>query len=89
MCHDSFLNQAIKNVNGKVVVKRTVAVDWAVPKKVYTVAAKSDANDDGKYILSFLSVIFVLPFIYSFSHLLVNYKKLKSSLKANAAFICT
>nr|AAO18440.1 putative RNA-binding protein [Oryza sativa Japonica Group]ABF99626.1 RNA recognition motif family protein [Oryza sativa Japonica Group] len=38
---------AIKNVNGKVVAKRTVAVDWAVPKKVYTVAAaKSSAKDD-------------------------------------------
>jgi RNA recognition motif-containing protein len=41
---------AIKNVNGKVVAKRTVAVDWAVPKKVYTVAAKSSTKDDGKYI---------------------------------------
>ncbi|KAL6894270.1 hypothetical protein ACP4OV_008368 [Aristida adscensionis] len=37
---------AIKNVNGKVVAKRTVAVDWAVPKKVYTVAADSDAKDN-------------------------------------------
>ncbi|KAF0911045.1 hypothetical protein E2562_005432 [Oryza meyeriana var. granulata] len=37
---------AIKNVNGKIVAKRTVAVDWAVPKKVYTVAAKSSAKDD-------------------------------------------
>ncbi|TVU44546.1 hypothetical protein EJB05_03991 [Eragrostis curvula] len=37
---------AIKNVNGKVVAKRTVAVDWAVPKKVYTVAAKSDVKDN-------------------------------------------
>ncbi|EEC76439.1 hypothetical protein OsI_14130 [Oryza sativa Indica Group] len=38
---------AIKNVNGKVVAKRTVAVDWAVPKKVYTVAAaKSSSKDD-------------------------------------------
>ncbi|EAY92216.1 hypothetical protein OsI_13935 [Oryza sativa Indica Group] len=37
---------AIKNVNGKVVAKRTVAVDWAVPKKVYTVAAKSSTKDD-------------------------------------------
>ncbi|XP_048532232.1 RNA-binding protein 28 isoform X2 [Triticum urartu] len=37
---------AIKNVNGKVVAKRTVAVDWAVPKNVYAVAAKSDAKDD-------------------------------------------
>ncbi|KAG8061387.1 hypothetical protein GUJ93_ZPchr0003g17620 [Zizania palustris] len=37
---------AIKCVNGKVVAKRTVAVDWAVSKKVYTVAAKSNSNDD-------------------------------------------
>ncbi|KAF0912720.1 hypothetical protein E2562_018968 [Oryza meyeriana var. granulata] len=37
---------AIKNVNGKVVAKRTIAVDWAVPKKVYTVAAKSSVKDD-------------------------------------------
>ena len=31
-----------------------MAVDWAVPKKVYTVAAKSDAKDDGKYRVSFI-----------------------------------
>ncbi|CAL4936516.1 unnamed protein product [Urochloa decumbens] len=37
---------AIKNINGKVVAKRPVAVDWAVPKKIYTVAAKSDAKDN-------------------------------------------
>nr|CAB3497828.1 unnamed protein product [Digitaria exilis] len=37
---------AIKNINGKVVAKRPVAVDWAVPKKVYTVAAKSDDKDN-------------------------------------------
>ncbi|TKV90761.1 hypothetical protein SEVIR_9G050200v4 [Setaria viridis] len=37
---------AIKNINGKVVAKRPVAVDWAVPKKVYTVAAKSGAEDN-------------------------------------------
>jgi nucleolar protein 4 len=43
------LNQAIKNVNGKVIAKRTVAIDWAVPKNVYAVAAKSDAKDDGKF----------------------------------------
>jgi hypothetical protein len=49
LCHDSFLNQAIKNINGKVVAKRTVAVDWAVPKKVYTVAAKSSVKDNGKH----------------------------------------
>ncbi|KAJ1293163.1 hypothetical protein BS78_01G047100 [Paspalum vaginatum] len=38
---------AIKNINGKVVAKRPVAVDWAVPKKVYTVAANNDAKDNG------------------------------------------
>jgi len=55
MRHDFFfLNQAIKNINGKVVAKRPVAVDWAVPKKVYTVAAKSDAKDNGKYKVSFI-----------------------------------
>ncbi|PAN44495.1 hypothetical protein PAHAL_9G047500 [Panicum hallii] len=37
---------AITNINGKFVAKRPVAVDWAVPKKVYTVAAKSDAKDN-------------------------------------------
>ncbi|TVU44647.1 hypothetical protein EJB05_04093, partial [Eragrostis curvula] len=37
---------AIKNVNVKVVAKRTVAVDWAVPQKGYTVAAKSDVKDN-------------------------------------------
>ena len=31
-----------------------MAVDWAVPKKVYTVAAKSDAKDNGKYKVSFI-----------------------------------
>ncbi|KAL5209110.1 hypothetical protein ABZP36_004733, partial [Zizania latifolia] len=40
------VENAIKSVNGKVVAKRTVAVDWAVSKKVYTVAAKSNAKDD-------------------------------------------
>lgn len=37
---------AIKNINGKVVAKRPVAVDWAVPKKVYTVAANSNVRDN-------------------------------------------
>nr|CAB3492841.1 unnamed protein product [Digitaria exilis] len=37
---------AIKNINGKVVAKRPVAVDWAVSKKIYTVAAKSDDKDN-------------------------------------------
>jgi hypothetical protein len=49
MCHDFSPNQAIKNVNGKVIAKRTVAIDWAVLKNVYVVAAKSDAKDDGKF----------------------------------------
>lgn len=52
-----FLNQAIKSINGKVVAKRPVAVDWAVPKKVYTVAAKADAKDNGKYKVSFISYL--------------------------------
>jgi nucleolar protein 4 len=42
-------------VNGKVIAKRTVAVDWAVPKNVYAVAAKSDAKDDGKFELLYIS----------------------------------
>lgn len=59
-----FLDQAIKNINGKVVAKRPVAVDWAVPKKVYTVAAKSDDKDNGKIQIS---CIFTHHF-HSFSH---------------------
>ena len=84
MRHDFFfLNQSIKNINGKVVAKRPVAVDWAVPKKVYTVAAKSDAKDNGKYKVSF---IFTLHF-HSSSHSFINFAKLKSSLIANARFM--
>jgi len=60
-----FLNQAIKNINGKVVAKRPVAVDWAVPKKVYTVAAKADAKDNGKYKVFFISFLFLS---HSFIH---------------------
>ncbi|KAJ3670151.1 hypothetical protein LUZ60_010475 [Juncus effusus] len=38
--------KAIKNINGKIFAKRTLAVDWAVPKKVYDVASKSAASDE-------------------------------------------
>ena len=75
MGHDLFfLNQAIKNINGKVVAKRPVAVDWAVPKKVYTVAAKADAKDNGKYKVSFISY---LSLSHSFIHY-TNYEFLHS-----------
>ncbi|PKA52794.1 Zinc finger CCCH domain-containing protein 42 [Apostasia shenzhenica] len=39
--------KAIQNINGQLVAKRPVAVDWAVPKKIYAHAVKSTA-DDGK-----------------------------------------
>lgn len=77
-----FLNQAIKNINGKVVAKRPVAVDWAVSKKIYTVAAKSDDKDNGKIQISF-------SFTHHFHSLgisFIKYTKL-SSLVANARFI--
>jgi hypothetical protein len=81
MGHDLiFLNQAIKNINGKVVAKRPVAVDWAVPKKVYTVAAKVDAKDNGKSKVSFISYL-------SLSHSFIHYTQIKSSYRANARFI--
>ena len=35
-----------------------MAVDWAVPGKVYTVAAKVDAKDNGKYKDSFISYLY-------------------------------
>lgn len=38
---------AIKNVNGRVIAKRTIAVDWAVPKKTYEIATKSTPAEDG------------------------------------------
>jgi hypothetical protein len=43
-----------------------VAVDWAVPKKVYTVAAKADAKDNGKYKVYFISYL-------SLSHSFIYY----------------
>jgi hypothetical protein len=73
------LNQAIKNINGKVVAKRPVAVDWAVPKKVYTVAAKSGAEDNGK----------IQSLLYrhcSFLESFIKCAKLKSSLIAYADY---
>jgi nucleolar protein 4 len=44
-----FSEPGYKKFNGKVIGKRTVAVDWAVPKNDYAVAAKSDAKDNGKF----------------------------------------
>ncbi|EHA8590310.1 RNA-binding protein 28 [Cocos nucifera] len=38
---------AIKNVNGRVIAKRPIAVDWAVSKRVYEVATKSVTSKDG------------------------------------------
>ncbi|PKU86489.1 RNA-binding protein 28 [Dendrobium catenatum] len=46
--------KAIQDINGKMVAKRPIAVDWAIPKKIYTNATKStteevkstDANED-------------------------------------------
>lgn len=82
MYHVFFLNQAIKNINGKVVAKRPVAVDWAVPKKVYTVAAKSDDKDNGKIQIS---CIFTHRF-HSLGISFIKYTKL-SSLMANARLL--
>lgn len=42
-----FCLKAIKNVNGRNFLKRTVAVDWSLPKKVYDVATKSGTSGDG------------------------------------------
>ncbi|XP_020091972.1 RNA-binding protein 28 isoform X1 [Ananas comosus] len=39
--------KAIKDINGRVIAKRTVAVDWAVSKRVYAVATNSAASEDG------------------------------------------
>ncbi|KAK8963605.1 Polyadenylate-binding protein 2 [Platanthera guangdongensis] len=39
--------KAIQDINGKMVAKRPVAVDWAVSKKIYTHATKS-AIEEGK-----------------------------------------
>ncbi|XP_042413603.1 RNA-binding protein 28-like isoform X2 [Zingiber officinale] len=40
--------KAIKNLNGRSFAKRTIAVDWAVPKKVYS-AANSAATKEGQH----------------------------------------
>ncbi|KAJ6809894.1 RNA-binding protein 28-like isoform X3 [Iris pallida] len=37
---------AIRNINGRVVAKRTIAVDWAVQKKIYTTATISTPSRD-------------------------------------------
>lgn len=42
--------QAIKDINGRVIAKRTVAVDWAVSKRVYAVATNSAASEDGTLV---------------------------------------
>jgi hypothetical protein len=76
------LNQAIKNVNGKVIAKRTVAVDWAVPKNVYAVAAKSDAKGDGKFKLLYQLTLFVASFIQRLAS-----NKARVTSTANARFI--
>ncbi|XP_009399368.2 uncharacterized protein LOC103983805 isoform X1 [Musa acuminata AAA Group] len=36
---------AIKNINGRVIAKRTVAVDWAVSKRVYSVASAAASGE--------------------------------------------
>ncbi|THU63800.1 hypothetical protein C4D60_Mb01t19670 [Musa balbisiana] len=36
---------AIKNINGRVIAKRTVAVDWAVSKRVYSVATAAASGE--------------------------------------------
>jgi hypothetical protein len=45
--------KAIKNINGRNFLKRTIAVDWSLPKKVYDVATKSGTSGDGigEYVL--------------------------------------
>ncbi|KAJ0982813.1 hypothetical protein J5N97_011068 [Dioscorea zingiberensis] len=40
--------RAIQNVNGRVIAKRPIAVDWAVPKKEYANATSSTAPIDGQ-----------------------------------------
>lgn len=40
--------KAIKHINGRVIEKRTIAVDWAVPKKIYEIATKPNTTEDGK-----------------------------------------
>ncbi|XP_020271856.1 RNA-binding protein 28-like isoform X2 [Asparagus officinalis] len=41
---------AIKNINGRVVAKRSIAVDWAVQKKIYVAATKSTSLQDGQSV---------------------------------------
>lgn len=49
------LVQAIKNLNGKKLGKRPIAVDWAVPKKIYA-SGNNPAATTGDGILHFLSL---------------------------------
>lgn len=44
--HPSF--QAIQKFNGEKIGKRPIAVDWAVPKKVYATGSQTVASEDGK-----------------------------------------
>jgi hypothetical protein len=46
-----FLLQAIQKFNGQKFGKRPIAVDWAVPKKIYSSGANvSAASEDGKWL---------------------------------------
>ena len=48
-----FLFQAIQKVNGQKFGKRPIAVDWAVPKKIYSSGANvSAASEDGKWMFN-------------------------------------
>ncbi|ONK71178.1 uncharacterized protein A4U43_C04F5610 [Asparagus officinalis] len=42
-----------KNINGRVVTKRSIVVDWAVQKKIYVVATKSTSLQDAREELGF------------------------------------
>ncbi|MQM04645.1 hypothetical protein Taro_037445 [Colocasia esculenta] len=39
--------KAIENANGQIIRKRTIAVDWAVPKKTYVASSNSLSSRDG------------------------------------------
>lgn len=41
--------QAIQKFNGQKIGKRPIAVDWAVPKKIYITNATPVASEDGNY----------------------------------------
>jgi hypothetical protein len=48
MDHNFFFESGYKNINGKVVARDLWLLIGLFPKKVYTVAAKADAKDNGK-----------------------------------------